>query len=85
LKLIYARNDGKKAANTPAEHLDHAGCFLVVLFRNVGDTTLAPSRANASAVARPMPFTAPAERDLSCAAPVLISRHVQFFFIAGFV
>lgn len=39
--------------------LDHAGRFFITLFRNVATTTRAPSRANASAAARPIPFAAP--------------------------
>src|SRR5207302_4538492 len=44
---------------TPAEFLDRVRRPVVAVFRNIGDHHTGPSRAKASAVARPMPFAAP--------------------------
>jgi hypothetical protein len=59
LDVVAARDVAGHGERPAAPLLDHAGRLSVSLGCDVGDTTLAPSRANARAVARPIPRVAP--------------------------
>jgi hypothetical protein len=57
--VLGVRDVAGHGERSAARLLDKASRIVVAVGCDVGDATLAPSRANARAVARPMPLLAP--------------------------